>query len=77
MRATLALTFLALAAVARADDWPQFRGPTGLGYTPEKNLPLTWGGEKSENVAWKAPIIGEGHASPIVSGDRVFLSTVR
>lgn len=68
---------LAAAAVVRADDWPQFRGPTGVGYTPEKNLPLTWGGEKSENVAWKSPLVGEGHASPIVWGDRVFISTVR
>jgi len=72
------LVLLALtASAATADDWPQFRGPTGLGYTTEKNLPLTWGGEKGENIAWKAPIIGEGHASPIVTGDRVFLCTVR
>jgi outer membrane protein assembly factor BamB len=66
-----------LASLARADDWPQFRGPTGLGYTPDKNLPLTWGGEKGENIAWKSPLIGEGHASPIVWADHVFLCTVR
>ncbi|HEV3029934.1 MAG TPA: PQQ-binding-like beta-propeller repeat protein, partial [Planctomycetota bacterium] len=66
-----------LSTLAGAQDWPQFRGPTGLGYTPEKNLPLTWGGEKGENIAWKAPLVGEGHASPIVWGDRVFLCTVR
>jgi len=68
---------LGVAAPAWADDWPQFRGPTGLGTTPEKNLPLTWGGEKGENIAWKSPLVGEGHASPIVWGDRVFMSTVR
>jgi outer membrane protein assembly factor BamB len=71
-----AVLLLACAA-AGADDWPQFRGPTGLGYSSEKNLPLKWGGEKAENVAWKSPLVGEGHASPIVSGGRVFVCTVR
>jgi outer membrane protein assembly factor BamB len=75
MRTILAVMLLSLAA--RADDWPQFRGPTGLGYTTEKNLPLKWGGEKNENVLWKSPLVGEGHASPIVSGDRLFITTVR
>ncbi len=71
-------TFLFLTAgAARADEWPQFRGPTGLGYTAEKNLPVKWGGEKGENVLWKSPLVGDGHASPIVSGERVFISTVR
>lgn len=68
---------LLLAAAARADDWPQFRGPTGLGATAEKHLPVAWGGEKNENVAWKAPLPGEGHASPIVWADRVIVCTVR
>jgi outer membrane protein assembly factor BamB len=71
------LLLLGCGAIARADDWPQFRGPSGLGTTPEKNLPLRWGGEKGENVVWKSPLVGEGHASPIVSGGRVILCTVR
>jgi outer membrane protein assembly factor BamB len=75
MRTILAVMFLSLAA--RADEWPQFRGPTGLGYTTEKNLPLTWGGEKGENVLWKSALVGEGHASPVVWGDRLFITTVR
>jgi outer membrane protein assembly factor BamB len=62
---------------ARTDDWPQFRGRTGFGTTPEKNLPLHWGGEKAENVAWKSPLVGETHASPIVSGGYVFVCTIR
>ena len=73
---TLSL-LLILVSAAQADDWPQFRGTTGLGVTPDKNLPLTWGGEKSENVLWKSPLVGEGHASPIVWRDRVYISTVR
>jgi len=64
-------------ASARAEDWPQFRGPTGQGFTSEKNLPLRWGGEKAENIAWKSPLIGEGNASPIVFGGTVFVCTVR
>ena len=69
--------FLILATTATADDWPQFRGPTGLGITPEKNLPLTWDGGKGENILWKSPLVGEGHASPIVWKDRVYITTVR
>jgi outer membrane protein assembly factor BamB len=66
-----------LALLVQAEEWPQFRGPTGMGGTAEKNLPVQWGGEKGENIAWKAPLVGEGHASPIVWGDRVFITTVR
>ena len=64
------------AAVSGGENWPGFRGPTGLGYTQEKNLPVTWGGEDNKNVLWKAPLKGQGHASPIVWGDAVFVCTV-
>lgn len=78
MRTFLAVGILLGSAVSlQADEWPQFRGPTGQGLTTEKNLPLKWGGEKNENVLWKSPLIGDGHASPIVWGDKVFISTVR
>src|SRR6185295_14059740 len=75
--AAAVLALLTSAAWAGEDDWPQFRGPTGLGTTPDKNLPVTWGGEKGENILWKTPLVGEGHASPIVSGNRIFVCTVR
>ena len=65
----------AWALAARADNWPQFRGPTGMGHTVEKNLPIKWGGDDDENVRWKSPLIGQGHASPMVWGDRVFVCT--
>jgi outer membrane protein assembly factor BamB len=58
-----------------AEDWPQFRGPTGLGYSAEKDLPLHWGGGEKKNVLWTAPLRGEGHASPIVWDGRVFVAT--
>lgn len=71
------LLALSLGEAARGENWPQFRGPTGLGYTSERALPLRWGGKNKENVLWTAPLIGEGHASPIVWKDRLFVSTVR
>jgi outer membrane protein assembly factor BamB len=58
------------------DNWPGFRGPTGLGFTKEMNLPLNWGGPDKKNVLWTAPLKGQGHASPIVWGDWVFVCTV-
>src|SRR4051794_27762460 len=69
--------FLAPLATCRAEDWPAFRGPTGLGYTQEKNLPVVWGGPEHKNVLWETRLTGEGHASPIVWHDRVFVCTAR
>ena len=63
------------AALAQADNWPQFRGPTGMGITADKNLPVEWGGPDSKNVLWKAPLKGNGHASPVVWGDSVIVCT--
>lgn len=64
------------AVVARAgENWPCFRGPTGLGYTDEPNLPLHWDAKDGTNVLWTSPLVGQGHASPIVWGDKVFVCT--
>jgi outer membrane protein assembly factor BamB len=60
-----------------AENWPQFRGPTGMGISTDTQLPLHWGGEDKQNIRWASPLIGEGHASPIVWGDQVFVCTVR
>lgn len=65
-----------LAPVSAA-HWPQFRGPTGLGYTVETNLPLSWNGKTGDNVLWQSPLKGQGHASPIVWGNTVFVCTVQ
>src|SRR5262249_25171046 len=77
MRISLTCVAVLFAAAARGEDWPQFRGPTGLGFTQEKNLPTQWGGPDHKNVRWKSRLVGEGHASPIVSGGRLFVSTAR
>lgn len=60
-------------APARAEDWPQFRGPTGQGISTETNLPLEW--SETRNVAWKVPVTGLGWSSPAISGNRVWLTT--
>jgi len=71
----LAGVLLAPQALVRA-NWPGFRGPTGLGYTTEENLPITWGGPAQENVRWVAPLTGQGHASPVVWDQAVIVCTV-
>jgi len=70
---TLLLALSLLVPLARAENWPQFRGPTGQGLSTETNLPTEWSATK--NVAWKTPIPGEGWSSPIVWDNRIFLTT--
>ena len=74
---TLLLGLLAIAA--QAEDWPQFRGPTGQGISAERDLPLTWNAKTGENIAWRAvlPKNDSGYSSPIVAGDRVFVTCVQ
>ncbi len=67
-----AMAFASLAQMSLAGDWPAFRGPHGNGLSDEKNVPLHWG--KEQNVKWKAKLPGPGNSSPIVWGDRVFLT---
>jgi outer membrane protein assembly factor BamB len=57
-----------------AAHWPQFRGPGALGVGEDPKLPDHWG--TNENVAWKIPVPGRGWSSPIVWGNRLFLTTV-
>ncbi|HET7114036.1 MAG TPA: PQQ-binding-like beta-propeller repeat protein [Pyrinomonadaceae bacterium] len=67
-----ALVFI-LCALTVVDNWPQWRGPRGQGVSDEKNLPLEW--SPTKNIKWKTPIPGRGHSSPIVWGNRLFLTT--
>ncbi|MBI3735161.1 PQQ-like beta-propeller repeat protein, partial [Candidatus Sumerlaeota bacterium] len=57
---------------ASADNWPQWRGPTADGICGEKNLPVSW--SATENIAWKTPLKGKGESTPIIWGDRIFLT---
>lgn len=56
-----------------ASDWPQFRGPTGQGHAPDAATPLTW--SETENIAWKTAVPGRGWSSPVIAGNRVWLTT--
>jgi outer membrane protein assembly factor BamB len=71
--ALLALLFVfTFCSSSNGENWPQFRGPTGQGVSSEKNLPTKW--TATDNVAWRAELPGEGWSSPVVFGDRVFLT---
>lgn len=65
--------FSTAAAAPKENDWPQFRGTGALGRSEAKGLPLTWSDEK--NVVWKAALPGPGASSPIVLGDRIFITS--
>ncbi len=64
---------LALAAWLAGDSWPQFRGPQSSGVA-EAKMPDTW--SATENVVWKVDVPGIGWSSPVVSGDRIFVTAV-
>jgi outer membrane protein assembly factor BamB len=68
------VTLLALSALAADLNWPQFRGPAATGVSPG-NPPVEWNGENGKNVLWKTDIPGLGHSSPIIWGDRIFLTS--
>jgi hypothetical protein len=70
----LSLTFTASPACG-ADNWPEFRGPTGDGQATAKGLPTRW--SETENVCWKTAIHDKGWSSPVVWGDQVWLTTAR
>jgi outer membrane protein assembly factor BamB len=64
---------LLITVPAAAENWPCWRGPRLDGSSLEKALPLKW--SETDNIAWKTPIPGVGHSSPIVFGDRIFVTT--
>jgi outer membrane protein assembly factor BamB len=82
--ANIALVCLATVAPVRAlagDNWPSWRGPTGMGLSDETGLPLTWGGKGQENILWKSPLFpsdrvhrDQNQSSPIVWGERVIVT---
>ncbi len=69
------LLFLTIAEAAGAQtNWPSFRGPDAAGLSPGAATATTWNAKKSENILWKTPIPGLGHSSPIIWGDRLFVT---
>src|SRR5690242_2334180 len=68
-----ALAPLILASgLAVAENWPQWRGPSADGISLEKDIPIEWSADK--NIGWKTPLPGLGTSTPIVWGDRIFLT---
>lgn len=66
-------SFITLSAsAASADDWTRFRGENGSWINSAKNASKTW--SDTENLVWKRDLPGEGSSSPIVSGDRIFVT---
>jgi outer membrane protein assembly factor BamB len=72
VRLILSLLFAVLATAVRAEDWPQFRGPTGQGHSTEQNIPFEW--SETRNVVWKVPVPGSGWSSPVVANGRVWMT---
>ncbi len=69
----LAVLFFFVAGLIQAENWPGWRGPSGDGVSNGKGIPTKW--SSTENIAWRIAIPGEGHSSPIVWGDKVFLTS--
>jgi outer membrane protein assembly factor BamB len=69
-----AICLPALAALAAAANWPQFRGPSGSGMGAGQP-PTEWNVESGRNIRWKTAIPGLGHSSPVVWGDRIFVTS--
>jgi outer membrane protein assembly factor BamB len=55
------------------NHWHQWRGPRADGLSPEGDPPIQWGEADKKNVRWKVPLPGEGHATPIIWGERIFV----
>jgi outer membrane protein assembly factor BamB len=72
-RIALPLLLVLVAVFARAEDWPQFRGPSGQGHSTERGVPFEW--SETRNVLWKTRVPGSGWSSPVVAGGRVWVTS--
>src|SRR5438477_6825458 len=66
------LGFLLVTTPAQAGNWPAWRGPSMDGISDEKDLPVAW--SATQNIRWKVPLPEPGNSTPVVWGDRVFLT---
>ncbi len=72
-RSLLASLFLLPSIVIAADNWPEFRGPTGDGHTDATGLPVKFG--DGDHAKWKTPIHGKAWSSPVIWGSQIWLTT--
>ena len=80
MKHTMQLSFVILFFLylpfmpsSNAEDWPQWRGPSGNSVSSESGLPVHW--SETEHIVWKAPLAGLGASSPIIWGDKIFVTS--
>lgn len=71
--AILLAAIVSSATLVRAAEWPQWRGPEGQGHVAGAGYPLEW--SETKNVAWKTEIPGRGHSSPVIDGEKIWLTT--
>lgn len=62
-------------STATAGSWPSFRGPNASGVAEGQNLPDEWNGKTGQNILWRTPLPGLAHSSPIVWGNRIYVTT--
>ena len=72
MKAFFPFLLIFSSSIVWAEDWPRFRGPQGNGVSTDTKVPLNWNDQ--DNLKWKLALPGPGSSSPIVSGDRVFVT---
>jgi outer membrane protein assembly factor BamB len=73
VKSTWLFLFLVLSQATYADDWPQWRGPSSNGVSTDSGLPVHW--SAGDHIAWKISLDGLGASSPIIWGDRVFVTS--
>jgi outer membrane protein assembly factor BamB len=60
-------------SVGAGENWPGWRGPRGDGTSEDASVPVRWDATRGENLVWKVPLAGSGHAQPVIWEDRIFL----
>src|SRR5882672_11243622 len=74
MKSAITVVLLTLTNTLAQENWPQFRGEDSRAVATNKHLPTSW--STNQNVAWKAKVPGMGWSSPIVWGDKIFVTSV-
>lgn len=75
VRTSIALPSSSLKPSTAAGSWPSFRGPNASGIADGQNLPDEWNTKTGQNILWHTPIPGLAHSSPIVWGNRIYVTT--
>jgi outer membrane protein assembly factor BamB len=67
------LSALVLLSPLSAEDWPEWRGQGGQGASSAQNLPETW--SETSSITWRSELPGRGHSTPVIAGDRIWVTT--